>query len=378
MDKTHDLILGVLGGSWVGAYGYPGVEDYLVSIKRSGFTGRKIMLAWNIRTEVRQKLTEYGFEIVDLPQPAEPFFIARMRVCWEYLKDHFTEFRYIFWLDIKDLVVQTDPSVWMEENIGEHKLIASTECVSIEREETNQIWAREILGEEKYFSIMGEEVINGGTWAGDSETMTEVFHKVHLECKDYKGPFPPCQITINWVMRQTPFKEVLHIPRWSEGFAACLHPMWWVGSRFKCWDWLKDKHPVFDLTTATLYPGVGEPREENQWIEFNPNCPTLYKTRKINICPNLNPLLGVECVSDLRTKPFVVVHGYDRDLDMRAFFDYKYRFSGKFDLEALLRENEEIVKNLPVPRRGLRRTNNEGVIGNSKLPHSGRVFKRRT
>jgi hypothetical protein len=376
MDKTQDLILGVLGGPWVGTYGYPGVEDYLVSIKRSGFTGRKVMLSWGIRLEVLQKLVEYGFEVVDLPQPSEPFFIARMRVCWEYLREHFAEFRYIFWLDIKDLVVQTDPSIWMEENIGKHKLIASTECVSIEREETNQIWAREILGVEKYLSIMNEEVINGGTWAGEAETMTEVFHQVHLECKDYKGPYPPCQITINWVMRQSPFKEVLYIPRWSESFAACLHPVWWVGSRFKCWDWLKDKHPVFDPNTAILYPGSEKTSDDCQWIEFNPHCPTLYKIRKIQFYPKLKPLLGVECVSSPKTKPFSIVHGYDRDIDMRAFFDYKYRFSGEYSLNSFMKENEETAKRIPEPRRGLRRLQRESVVSNCVVPYSTRVFRR--
>jgi hypothetical protein len=340
--------------------------------------GRKVMLAWGIRPEVRQKLIEYGFEVVDLPQPSEPFFIARMRVCWEYLKGHAAEFRYIFWLDIKDLIVQTDPSVWMEENIGEHKLIASTECVTIEREETNQIWAREILGVDRYFSIMNEEVINGGTWAGDALTMAEVFHQVHLECKDYKGPFPPCQATINWVMRQSPFKEVLYIPRWSESFAACLHPVWWVGARFKCWPWLKDRHPVLDPNTAILYPGVGDTSYGHQWIEFNPNCPTLYKIRKIKFCSKLEPLQGIECVSSPSIKPFVIVHGYDRDIDMRAFFDYKYRFSGEFNLEMFKHAHELSV---PEERRGLRavkRPHVEVFAGASQLPQSARVFRRST
>ena len=111
------------------------------------------MLNWGIRTEVYHKLLEYGFEMVSLPQPIDPFFHARMRVCWEYLRDHHQEFRYVLWLDVKDLILQSDPSVWMEQNIGNKSIVASNECVTIEQEETNQLWARSILGEEKYQEI---------------------------------------------------------------------------------------------------------------------------------------------------------------------------------------------------------------------------------
>ena len=127
------------------------------------------MLVWDIHPHTRELLVRADFELVDLPTPSEPFFKARMRVCDEYLQERNKEFRYIFWLDIKDLVIQSDPSVWMESNIGSAKIIASTECVTIEQEETNQLWARTILGEEKYQEIKDCEVINGGTWAGESE-----------------------------------------------------------------------------------------------------------------------------------------------------------------------------------------------------------------
>jgi hypothetical protein len=351
MNKDSDLILGVMGGTWVGVYGYPGIEAYVESIRRSGFTGRKVMLCWGIRTEVRQKLIEYGFELVDLPQPRDPFFHARMRVCYEYLQTHHQEFRYIFWLDIKDLILQNDPSVWMEENIGNHGIIGSTECVTIEQEETNQMWMRTIVGEKEYQSVKDEEVINGGTWAGKSELMMEVFHQAHLGCYKYQGPFPPCQAWINYVLRQEPLKSELYIPRWSEGFAGCFHPMWWVGARYKCSPFLRDLPPVLDVNTAILYPRLEAPKSDSDWVEFNSHCPTQRRTSKIKIKKNLDVLSGVECVSKPSNKPFCILHGYDRDLDMQAFFEYKYRYGGEFALQPFLSFHEAQV---PIERRGLR------------------------
>jgi hypothetical protein len=294
-----------------------------------------------------------------------------MRVAWEYLKDRYQEFRYIFWLDIKDLILQGNPSEWMEQSIGESKLIGSTECVTIEQEETNKLWAQTILGEDKYQEIKDEEVINGGTWAGTADVMAEVFHQVHLGCYPYQGPYPPCQIWINYVMRQSPFKEVLRIPRWSEGFAACLHPCWspW---RTPCWPHMRDPHPVLDINTCTLHAGT-TPDPKNPMVVFNPKWG---HSRELKIEVPSFPLYGVECEDKPKGKPLTIVHGYDRDWDVKALFDYRYRFYGEFDLKTFKAHSKEVAALQPAERRGLRRPQREVSTGNSKQPQPGRVFRR--
>lgn len=325
MDKTQDLILGVIGGPWVGVYGYPGVEAYVESIKRSGFSGRKVMLCWEIRPEVREKLIEYGFEMVDFPTPGDPFFHARMRVCDEYLRDHHKEFRYIFWLDIKDLVLQSDPSQWMEQNLGTKEIVAATEPIPIVHEETNWLWARSILGEARAEEIKDCLVLNGGVLAGTAEAMAEVFHQTHLLCYPYGGLYPPCQISMNYVLH-TMLKEKLYIPSWSKGFAACLHPCWspW---RVPCWPHMRDPHPTLDLSTVLLYPGTA-PDEKHRMVLFNGDWG---KSKALQICNYTEPLQGVEITSEHSGPPFCIVHGYDRDWSVKTLFEYKYMFGVKRD-----------------------------------------------
>src|ERR1039458_7726038 len=114
MDATNDLILGVFAN-----YTLSWLEAYMVSIQRCGFRGRKVLLVWNINAEVRQRLKEYGFELVEVsPRTtrevvfATEFFRIRDYLAHEYLTQHHHEFRFVFWMDIRDLVFQTDPSVW--------------------------------------------------------------------------------------------------------------------------------------------------------------------------------------------------------------------------------------------------------------------------
>jgi hypothetical protein len=380
VDKTNDIILGVLGTMWERTRPQ-GVGVYLESIKRSGFKGRKIMLVWDIHPETRRLLLEYGFELVDLPNQSEAFFIARMHVCWDYLKDHYKEFRYIFWLDVKDLVLQSDPSVWMEKRKDKKKIIASNECVNISQEETNQLWALNILGVQKYEEIKDCEVINGGTWAGESEAMTEVFHQVYLGCSTYTGGHPPCQIWINYVLH-TMFKDITHIPRWSEGFAACLHPCWspW---RMPCWPNLKDPHPVLDVKKCILHAGT-VPDSNNPMVVFNPvwgnNTMVQVATRPIQIETPSMPLSGVECVEKPEGKPFAIVHGYDRDWDMKYMFEFKYRAGADFDLTLfkawMIDEAKRWEGMMPNRRRGLRRLQRACIVGSSIMPHETRVFRR--
>lgn len=370
MNSTQDLLLGVLGTSWCG-FKYPGVEAYLVSIKRSGFSGRKILLVFDIRPEVREKLLEYEFELIDVPTPRDPFFHARMRLAWEYLKDHYKEFRYIFWLDIKDLILQSDPSVWMEKNIGSKSLIASTECVTIGQEETCRAWCKNILGENAFAFLKNEEVINGGTWAGESEAMMEVFHAVHLIIYKYQGPYPPCQTAINYVMRSKPFADMMRIPRWSEGFAACLHPMWWSGARYKCRPYLRDNPPVLDIENAVLYPGIGS-NPKHRSAAFNDHWG---KDSPLIVLPSTDPLSGVECIEFPSYEPFAIVHGYDRDWALKALFEFKYRFDGEFDLEDF-KKSQVYKASIVPPAKRLRRPNAECSSTSSSADPKHRYFVR--
>jgi hypothetical protein len=279
---------------------------------------------------------------------------------------------------VKDLVLQSDPSVWMEQNIGKAEIIASNECVTIEQEETNKLWAQSILGESKYQEIKDCEVINGGTWAGTSESMTEVFRQVSEGCQTYTGGHPPCQININYVMHTT-MKDQVRIPRWSEGFAACLHPCWspW---RMPCWPNMRDQHPVLNPDTCKIYAGT-VPNPHNPMIVFNPiwgNNPAVqWADRKIILETPSHPLKGIECVDNPTGKLITIVHGYDRDWDMKVLFEYVYRTpEGSSTLDRYKRYNEEYVKHLPVPRRGLRRLQRASVTGDSFVPHASRIFKR--
>ncbi len=369
MDRTQDCILGVLGTQWERSR-VGGVNTYLESIKRSGYAGRKVMLVWDIHPTTRTDLLRYGFELVDLPSPPEPFFTARIRVVYEYLRDHHKEFRWIHWFDVKDFLLQSDPSVWIDQNAGNHNIIASSEPVPICTEETNWLWARSILGESKANEIANCLVINGGTFSGKAEAMLELFHQTHLLCKDYTGGFPPCQISLNYIMH-TMLKEDLNIPLWSEGYAVCGHPIWSLW-RTPCWTHMRDPHPVLDLSVCVIHAGT-EPNPSNRMVRFNDNwgTDTLVKLKQPS-----HPLWGIECPDKPEGKVFSIFHGYDRSWTLKRMFEFKYREYADFNMEDFNKWNEALVAAQPTYHRGLRAPKREKFTGVSLAQTATRSFKR--
>jgi hypothetical protein len=335
MTDEQDLILGVFANF---GFEYPGIEQYMVSIARSGYRGRKVLLCWNVQPPVRNMLIRWGYELVAVEPPAKEtkelpvnFFIHRMKVVAEYLAAHKNEFRYVYWLDIKDLILQTNPSRWMEQHKGDAKIIASTECVTLGQEETNKKWILDVCGSYAPNLLLDKEVINGGTFAGESAIMADVFKYTYDLIANYKGEWPACQPTLNYVLHCHPdIAPYVRIPRWTEGFAACLHPMWAAGKKMEI-DWnprdlcrpnLRDVPPAYDMNKKLLYA-----REKNDPTNVGVGYIAWGKPLNYLFCRENNPMFTIELIESKPTDvPFCIVHGWDRDAGMKHLFQENYSF----------------------------------------------------
>jgi hypothetical protein len=275
MDAKNDLILGVFAN-----YSFEWLEAYMVSSKRCGFRGRKILLVWNVAEPVRKKLVDYGFELVDVP-PANMsvefcsnFFEYRDKLAYEFLRDRGHEFRYVFWMDIRDLVFQADPSKWMEKNLGDKEIVAGSECIRIKDESCNDNWLRDIYDTETYNRIRECEVLNGGTFAGTVPAMTEVFRRIYDVAKNTKVIAE--QAALNVILRDSDFVDRTLVPRMSDGFAVVGYGF---GNQLQhVWT---DQIP--DIRRGVLYPsGRLEPfcivHQYDRNRDWKPAVSALYKT----------------------------------------------------------------------------------------------------
>lgn len=260
MNATNDVILCVLKGP----YQWSDVATFANSIKHSGYKGKKIFLVSGITSELRQKLTDEGFELVDYFRFPEremgSFCGARFWPINDFLKERAAEFRYLFHVDWRDLVVQVDPSAWMEKHLGPDKLLGCTEGMRVEEEYYNDWWLKQAAPDHATYEMARRyDILCAGTIAGEALAMRDLLCAIYDVLNtsplkpDYEGGLTPPfdQGILNYIVRLSPFKEILRVPRLEEGFTASVS--WYITHR-----WTNREVPV--MKDGLVYPqGKAEP-----------------------------------------------------------------------------------------------------------------------
>jgi hypothetical protein len=272
-----DAVIGVAKG-----YDWPELRNYAVSLSRCGFEGEKLMFVDGLTEEATKNLIRLGFTLVPYENPAHirdkkcgsqedavawgVFGRWRFKPVIEYLALRIEGFRYIVWCDVRDVMFQTDPAVWMAEHMAPAKLIGAAEGYLIKDQPHNAFWAQ-CTAPHDYTWLQNEEVICSGTFAGEAQTMLKVFEHMFWLHENIEDPRAFDQGLWNFTARSSPFKEVFRIPKLSEGFCATG----WPGKETAPgMTYRTDKSPVYlsDLTVAA--PDTGLPYSIVHQYDRNP------------------------------------------------------------------------------------------------------------
>jgi hypothetical protein len=252
MDVTNDVIVGTAKG-----YGWKQFENYAISLVNSGFRGRKVLFVNQITSVARETLTKQGFELVDYESTAGNTVYERFRVLRDWLTKEQANIRYVIHCDVRDVVIQTDPSVWMEKQSA--KIFGASEFILYCNEFCNPEWVRKLYGEETLASLQQEEVICAGTIAGDAREVLKLVARIFESCTDRFGDD---QAALNVLLRSE-FKDEMRIPVWEEGFI--LTAGWWLIGRVNGNPDQKIGQKSFlGMNPPQLKDGVAYPYEINQ------------------------------------------------------------------------------------------------------------------
>lgn len=230
MDATNDIIVGTaISQDWAD------VELFANSVARCGFRGKKILFIEGMTAEATIKLQELGFELLDLNASSFPRYdaerkwatvgTARFRPVYEYLEEH-TDVRYVFWTDVRDVVYQSDPSMWMENNYS--PLIIGSECIAIKDEPGNAQWVRNAFDDETYEKVKDFDVLNSGTFAGLAYAVKE-FCKAIYEISSKATVLPVDQGVVCVLPHQLTYGGLTWVPKMKDGFAAVVSSFLWLG-----------------------------------------------------------------------------------------------------------------------------------------------------
>jgi len=88
--------------------------------------------------------------------------------------------RYVMAIDVGDVVFQLNPSLWLEQTLGEKRLVVGCESLRFEDEPWNAQTMQECYGPDVWEVYRHKLIYNAGTIAGEFRTMMDLCLQVYL------------------------------------------------------------------------------------------------------------------------------------------------------------------------------------------------------
>lgn len=217
-------------------YDFDKIKYWVNSLEQSGFSGDKVMICYNVDYDTCEELTKRGFSIFAFKRNDEKrcfeyreqfsIVVERFLHQWFFLKQFRGQYRYIISTDVKDVIFQNNPSVWLENNLNDKKINVGSECIRY----CDEDWGRNNLiksfGQYIYDDNKNNIIFNAGTIAGEFDTMLDLFLNVYMLCNGTQhfvhGGGGPDQAALNVLLNLSPYREITNFARMENAWAAQL------------------------------------------------------------------------------------------------------------------------------------------------------------
>ena len=220
-----DLVIG-----FAAKFDWAALEPYAVSLVRSGFKGKKVLFAQALTADAADKLRDLGFELLPIPvidysdleitKGGYFAYVARFLLIHRYLYDN-PDFRFVVCADTRDVVFQKDPMVWLEQNIGDAKLVAASEHIYHWAQKGNTQWIEKDF-KEVDAAIMSQLVYCSGLISGLADYVRDLTMAIYLMGRTISGTtWGADQPSYNAIMHQKAYADITLVPTMSDAY--CLH-----------------------------------------------------------------------------------------------------------------------------------------------------------
>jgi hypothetical protein len=221
---------------------------------------------------------EQAFAIDSTVEEACSYADIARNTFYEYLKDKWKDYNYVVTTDMKDVYFQSDPFVWLRDNLScfTH-LVAGSEGMLYKDEPWGNENLMQAYGPYVHNLFKNNEIYNVGTIAGESEYVKDLMFNIFINA--INRPIAICDQAVYNVLLQTqPYKDITLFLKQSSGWAM--------------------------QAGTTVDPSKIE--------SFRP-----FLTEK-------EPIFEDGVVKTCDGKPFVIVHQYDRVPEWKKYVSEKY------------------------------------------------------
>lgn len=201
-------------------YRFEHLRPYVHSIRDNVPDTDLVMVVGNTDDNTKQQLTSLGWQLVDLPSlNTVPIHVLRFLPMYNFLHEHADQYQYVVSTDVKDVVFQSNPFAWLQQNLGEHKLVAGSEALRYCDEPWGDDNLRSTYGGYVYERFKTNTIYNVGTLGGRSDYMRDLFF--NLFYNSIGRPIPIVDQAVFNVMIQTqPYRDQVLFAEQRMGWAC--------------------------------------------------------------------------------------------------------------------------------------------------------------
>ena len=205
--------------SAISMYDFDKIKPWVNSLEKTGYSGRKGMIVFNVLDDTIEKLKDHGFEIFIVSQQRNKenngFHFAdgfgyqvptlRHYFHWMFLKE-LKNIRYVISTDV-DIIFQSDPSEWLTKNMGDKKLNYGGEGLKYKDEPWGYDNIGQCFGPAIRDHMSDTQIYNAGSMAGEFKTFIDYSLTLALMIEGIKNPVPD-QAAVNILLSTEPYKSI--------------------------------------------------------------------------------------------------------------------------------------------------------------------------
>jgi hypothetical protein len=222
-----DVVIGAISN-----YTFDKIKLFCNSLESSGFDGYKVMIVYNVPKSTVDELKSRGWIVIGFgfdENTQSYFYKQNFRImCDRQLHYHqailnlhneFGDLRYVMAIDPKDVIFQSNPSLWLENNMGDKKINVGSESVRYKDENWGRENIKEAFGEFIYNRCKDNIIYNCGTISGEWKIMSELFLNIYLMSIGSPNQTPD-QAALNILLSLDVYKDITRFTTSEEGWAC--------------------------------------------------------------------------------------------------------------------------------------------------------------
>lgn len=215
---AKDLIVGV-----VDRYNWNQIRHWANSIKKSGFTGHKAVLVYNMDVTTVKKLTDEDFMIIGCNQYDETNGFTHDNSRGSVMVDRFfhlysflnmleqpMDIDRIIMTDVRDVVFQSNPTKWLNQHfLPETKILVGSENMTYANEPWGRNNLKQVFGDFFFDTNKAKEIYCAGVIAGTRMALKDFALNIWLICRGLNPHVPggggPDQAAMNVLLGTDPY-----------------------------------------------------------------------------------------------------------------------------------------------------------------------------